>query len=112
MTIGIGDFVIYLILVACTGFLFGWILGMGDGYKQSRQDIRRLKRQMDGHKYEVGDIVQVAGDVLSGWDRIGTVCRVYHLLDGDHDYQILFPGEKRVDVDEEDIARRISKGVD
>lgn len=109
MTIGIGDLVIYLCLVALCGLMFGFILGMGEGYKQSKQDIRRMKRQMDGHRYQAGDIVEVQVPTEEeGTTVYATVSRVYHPLDGDHDYELLLPGGLHQDIDEEDIIGRVS----
>lgn len=111
MHIGIGDFVVYLVLSAIMGLLFGFIGGMGEGYKQSKQDVRRLKRQMDGHKYSAGDIVEVWVPNEDGATVLATISRVYHLLDGNHDYQLLLPGDMHQDVDEEDIKRRVTAGA-
>lgn len=109
MHVGIGDFVIYLCVAVLGGLMFGFIFGMGEGYKQSKQDIRRLKRQMDGHKYSAGDIVEVQVPTeKEGTTVYATISRVYHILDGDHDYQLLLPGGLHQDIDEEDIIGRVS----
>lgn len=114
MTIEIGLFVSFLALALFAGLMTGFVYGLGEGHKMGQQDIRRLKRQMDGHKYQVGDIVEVwvdSRDTLNGTSSVyATVSRVYHLLD-DHDYRLLLPGGLHSDIGEEDIKRRVSKGA-
>lgn len=113
VTVGLGDLIIFGLMGAVLFLLIGWLIGTGEGFKMARQDIRRLQRQLNGHKYQVGDIVMVdpEPDIEEASPFCATISRVYHLLDGDHDYELLLPGGKHLDVDEEDILRRVSKGV-